>query len=235
MRKLFVFLVFPVVCACSTTEYYYVSQNAGGDLSGKNVMVLELGGSITNTKTANTLNNILNFNGMKSQLMSDVIKSKKRPEYVASARMKKTSWQTLKSVPVWGKTGINSINTNSYGGFNGSSTYRGGGYTTYDGSYTGTTNTTVNYDYGVTGYQNVVVNNYISCFFLDIRELDPSLKFEQLKVVHDSRICADNYVKDSELLDYVTEIYSKYPMFVNSSMRFHCKKNGDAAYCERDD
>lgn len=247
MKKILLLLLFFLAGCRSNPLYYYSSRNAGEDLSGKKVVVLEPGGSITNTKAANVLNDILKNNGMKSQLMTEAMKKKKQPDYIATADIRKTSWQSFKTVPVWGKTGISSVNTttrgnlygNSYGTYDGITNYGYNGashYGTYNGysnyNYNGTSNTTVNYDYGVTGYQNVVVNNYLSCFFISIRKYDNKAQYSNLKVVHESRICVDDYSNDDEFLAYAKDIYTKNLMFMDSSGVYECTMNGISGACQ---
>lgn len=248
--KKYFFLMVLLLSACSTPIYYYSSSNTGENLSGKKVFILDVGDNVTNSKMENMLSEILSQNNIKAQMLSDVVnkKPKPKPDYVASAWIKKMSYQQARTVPVWGKTGISSINTTSYGNTSGN-LYGNYDYTTkygYNNAYTTgnlygnyntnsytNTNTTVNYDYGITGYQNVIDTYYLTCSNVVIKKYAENRDYSIMKTVHESKICVDTYSNDDEFLAYVKDIYNQNLIFTDNKAQYTCEFNGYNGVCKQ--
>lgn len=240
MKKSFLLGIVIAITGChSLPPYYYLSRNSGEKISDKKVMVLDVGGSLTNSKLAQATQHVLENNGTKAVLfdedLKNIKKNYKKPDYVAMGYIGQTSWQSVETIPVWGRTGINSVNTVSSGSLYGNVDglyYGNGAYSAnYGGSYIGNSYTKVNYDYGVTGYQNVVVDNYLSCFFLTIRKFSPDTKFQNLKVVHESQVCVYALPNDDDFIAYVNDIYSQVSIMTDMSAIFDCQVKGDVGVC----
>lgn len=81
------------------------------------------------------------------------------PDYVAVVDGWCNNYNGVDVVPIWGKTGINSIttsyNSNTYGNL-----YTLGNTGYYNRTTYGSANSMVNYDYGVVGYNNVPYKMY---------------------------------------------------------------------------
>lgn len=248
IKKLSVPFMSVLLCSCQNPTYSYTSQNLGDNLSGKKVYIIDAGTSIANSKLEKTLEQILLAANTKPQLMSSVLQQKRiaQPDYVAIGSIKRASFQQNRSVPVWGQTGINSIQTTSnttstgnlYGnydvltqyGYNSSNT-SGNLYGNYTSNAATTTNTNVNYNYGITGYRNVVETHYLTCAFIDIKKYSPSLTLSQMKPVHESQVCVDDYANDDEFLSHVQAIYSQNPLFIDSKKQYTCDFNGYGSSC----
>lgn len=111
------------------------------------------------------------------------------------------SYSETVSVPVWGKTGIKSITTNSFsiGNSNTSAsasvsaygnTAHGNGNSFTNGISNTTTNTSVNYSYGISGYNNVQrhVDNYlriINLYAYDNKETENPIMLWKSNIMSD--------------------------------------------------
>jgi len=116
------------------------------------------------------------------------------------------SYSETVSVPVWGKTGISSISTNTYstGSSNtyananvsvyGNSAY-GSGNSYTNGSSNTTSTTNVNYSYGISGYRNVQrhVDNYLRVLNLYAYE---NKDVEKPVMVWKTNIMSDGYTNN---------------------------------------
>ncbi len=251
-KKLNLFLVF-MLCGCQTPYYHYISRNTGESITGKSVVVLEKGGSVTNSRLANLLKNTLSNYNAKTITMTEATEKiannkLKKVDYVATIDIQKDHWQTQKTVPIWGKTGISSINTtttgnsrtNLYGSHNSTTSYNPYGFNTYGtfdayantNSYSNST-TNINYDYGITGYQNVIVDNYMSCVNTSIRKLSlkNNIKFENLPVIHESSLCIKDMASDDDLILYAQDVYNKNILLTDNTARYKCTTNGYVGIC----
>ncbi|MBR1604652.1 MAG: hypothetical protein IJ660_00920 [Alphaproteobacteria bacterium] len=252
-KKLIITFLFFSLCACQIPTYRYTSRNTGATLKDKTVVIFENGGSITNAKLVATLHNILINNGMKSIPMEEALdkiskKKVKKYDYIATIDIVKNVYQTSQTIPIYGKTGINSINTTSNGqaytnisgDYNSNKNYNYGGYTktgSFNGyantNYYGNSTTKINYDYGITGYQNRIVNNFLSCVYVSIRKFDYTTKFNNLPVVHESRICVDDYSNDDEFISYIQDIYNQNVLSIDTSLDYTCQHNGLTGSCQQ--
>jgi len=127
----------------------------------------------------------------------------------------KTFQQTY-SVPVWGQTGISSINTTGYsmGSAYGSAT--GVGNTVYGSAYGssyGNSTTKVNYNYGVTGYrqETATYTTYFRYLILDVYDLNAYRKQGKPKMVWNTKVTSSGSSGDLRLvIPYMLAASSSY-------------------------
>lgn len=199
-----------MLVGCATDPQYNFRTGASiNGANGKTVKVITPTKTVVATKLKVFFEDLLKNNGFK------IVKADKKSQYGFVFGIENRSWQTLKTVPVCGKTGIRSINTNTNGtlsGFyNGSSSLYGNGYAShfgnYQGNYNGYSHTSVEYDYGVTGYHNAVVNN----FQIDFTAL--LMDYKTSEIVYEGHLTGTEYVSEENLAEYVRDVYGKYPFF----------------------
>lgn len=154
MNKQSIFIVFIVlfVSSCTTKYYTYSSNNytlseVPNKFKGKTI---DFWGYDKNDPAVNrALSRMFSKFGFK-----EFVKKKgAKPDFLGVYRYRVNTYGGYNNVPVWGQTGIRSVNTNTYGNIS-----RGINYGSYD--YTGYSTSAVNYDYGITGYQTVPYISY---------------------------------------------------------------------------
>lgn len=195
-KIIYIFFIMFFVCSCSTKYYTYSANNfiineSQDKFKGKTI---DFWGYNKNEPSFNdSLFAIFSKFGFKRF----VKKQGKWPDYLGAYRYKVNVYQGYKNVPVWGQTGINSINTDTYG-----SIYPGLNRGSYN--YTGYSTSRVNYDYGITGYQTVPYTSYDTSLELFIFE--PKSK--------DLIYRADMYINDAvdlwDMSAYLSQAISKY-------------------------
>lgn len=213
MKKcIIVFCLFIVSCT-STPEYVFKTQIAFKPQNNTLVYINGASKDVLTTKLKPIVEEYLVQNHLK------VTDNLKKAKYVANYGVISEAYQTTTAVPVFGKTGINSINTYSNGFLNGNSfgTY---GYGMYDGSYTanyfGNTQTTVNYDYGVTGYSQVIENHFMRIFALILKDVKTD------SVVYEASIIGNTFSEDNEFLNYIKQIYLQNPIMMDALIQYDC-------------
>ncbi|MBP5353031.1 MAG: hypothetical protein J6Y91_04625 [Alphaproteobacteria bacterium] len=113
------------------------------------------------------------------------------------------TWQTMQTVPTYGRTGVRSVN--NYGT---ASTF---GNTTY-----GSSTSYVNYDYGINGYQNVVVDHHFKSFMAIITDN------KSKDVVYEATFVTTEYITDEEFMTYLKQVQNQYPMMLNTNVGLIC-------------
>lgn len=207
------------LCSCAPVPQYYVRNSvAETPESGKTFLVEAPNPTVYSTMMLSYMKDYLKDRGYK------IVDNKKNARYGLAFGVEAQDWQTQKTVPVWGRTGINSINTNSYGMANtnmyGTASMYGNTAVLNANSYTnysGYSNTTVNYDYGVTGFQNVIVNNHIKRFQLIVFD------FKKKNVIVQSTITTTDYVDNDTFLSYVKNIYNDISIFTPIQEDLYCE------------
>lgn len=124
--------------------------------------------------------------------------TKKRADYIATTEYMADSTSGYRNIPIYGQTGINSINTNSYGTFT-----RGINYGSYD--YNGWSTSTVNYDYGITGWQTLPYTTYATRATFIIKKYDPKEKIEDMKTEYKSTIFINSSVSRPTIMSYLAK------------------------------
>jgi hypothetical protein len=182
------------------------------------------------TKLKPFFEDILKENGFK------IVSGKQKARYGFVYGIQSKSWQSMQTIPVYGKTGISSIDTTSYGHMSGDSfgsysgNYYKGGFDGiysggYNGSYSGSSHTDINYDYGVTGYHNAIVNN----FRIDYVGL--ILDYKTNEVVYSSSLSGYSYVDKMDFAMYIMDIYTKLPFLFPTRNRFKCALGREEGIC----
>lgn len=212
MKKLFIF--FMTLSACAYVPAYTLNTSTtldGGQ--GKTVVLKTAAPSVHLSRLKQILEDVLTQNGFK-------VVDGSHADYALMYGIEHKAWQSMVTVPVWGKTGINSVRTRSNGNLYGSS-YG----SMVQGSYFGNAATDVTYDYGVTGYHNRVVNNYVSAFIMVMQKMKTG------DVVYEMILKVPDYENDANLSKFVEDVLGKYPFFMNGSMELQCVINGDDGSC----
>ena len=112
-------------------------------------------------------------------------------------------WQTAQTLPTYGITGINSINTY-------------GNATTFGNNTFGHSTSYVNYNYGINGYQNVMVDHYFKSFMAIITDNKTN------DVVYENSFVTSEYITDDEFMVYLKFVQNLYPMMYNTNLGFNC-------------
>lgn len=175
---------------------YYLETHNNIDLLAKKdriVYVEKNNTSVEDVRMAETVKSVLGANGWK------VTDNKSEAKIVADYKTEVTSTLRNESVPVYGRTGVNSINTANYGN---------------------SSHSTVNYDYGVTGYENYTVTVNETCFKLVLR------KKVSGEPVYNSDFCTSENVNPALLRSYVENVYSIYLENPDVRKVFYCNDNG---------
>lgn len=190
-----VFIVL-LVCSCSTKYYTYSSNNfliseAPDRFKGKTI---DFWGY---NKDEPAFNNALFASFSKFGFKKFIKKKGKKPDFLGVYQYKVNAYQGYRTVPVWGQTGINSIDTSTYGNIS-----RGIGYGSYD--YRGYSTSTVNYDYGITGYQTVPYVSYDTSLEFLIME------YKSKEVVYQSDLFIDDAVGLWDMSLYLAKAIENY-------------------------
>jgi len=122
-------------------------------------------------------------------------------------------WQTMRTVPTFGQTGINSVS--SYGRV---STF---GNTAY-----GQSTSYVNYNYGINGYQNVIDDHYLKTYAIAI--MDNKTR----DIVYEATFSTSLEETDEDFVSYFKEIFNRYPILNSSELFFNCYMNDSRPVCE---
>lgn len=234
MKIFFTFLLL-LVGGCVHVPQYVLKTNTlidGG--SGKSINIVTPDTGVDATKLRMFWEQRLKESGFK------IVSPNKKSDYSMAFGINRSSWQSMKTVPIMGKTGIRSINTNSFGNITGSSsglyngtTNYGYGYARHQGQYNGnynanywgTSQTTVDYETGVVGYQNVVVDNFFIVFAMSI--VDNKMD----DVVFETVFSGNTPVSNSLFVQSLENVYSQIPLFVDVGMRIRCIVEKGVSVC----
>lgn len=180
-------------CSACTTKYYsyhmWNSFESSKERDLKNKTIKFVGNDVA---IGNKFIESLSVYGLKK---FDE-KKKKNPDFIATTVYDVSSVQGYRNVPMYGPTGINSINTNSYGTFS-----RGINYGSYD--YSGYSHSMVNYNYGITGYQVVPYVSYTTHIMFNVRKYEPKKNFEQMRSCYFSTLYVSDIVHKYDMLNYL--------------------------------
>ena len=223
MRRKFLFLCLCLSSCAPVPQYYVKNSVAEMPETGKSFWITSPHQTVSSTKMTSYIKDYLKNNGYK------VVDNRKNARYGLALGVESQSWQTQRTVPVWGKTGINSINTNSYGTANTNlygTANRYGNTTAYNANaltnYSGNSYTTVDYDYGVTGYQNVIDNHHKKWFQIVVMD------YKTNNVIVESTITTPDYIDDDSFILYVQQIYNNTSIFTPIDEELYC----EAGVCE---
>lgn len=237
MKKILTMLALLISLQGCAPVYTYNFTSATAFTPKKNelVFIAPNTSGVIATQTKPFVEDLLTQNNLK------ITNNIKKAKYVAVYGIGAKSWQTQRTVPVWGKTGINSINTttygnsntNLYGNFNSYTNYGYRNSNTY-GNFSGNANTssysnshtTVNYDYGITGYHNVIDNHFLRMFSISLLEI------KNKSVVYEASVTTDNICDETEFMEYVKYIYMQNPQMDNIRTSYNCFPN-EGLVCER--
>lgn len=230
MKKFLVALTL-LVSACASPKYGFKINTAISEGNNKTIKVVSPDKNVSSTKLKLFFEDILKSNGFK------VVADNKKSDYGFVYGINSKSWQSMETIPVYGKTGIRSINTNSYGHLSGNSSsyhtgnlYSSGYYsgttdTSFQGSYYGSSNTNFEYDYGITGYHNAVINHYNITFTALIMD------YKTKDVVYEGILTTAEYNDVDTFAGYVQDLYVKYPMFMNIDIQLFCENINGTNVC----
>lgn len=122
-------------------------------------------------------------------------------DYIATIEYDNESHSGYTVMPTYGKTGIKSIDTTTYGEIS-------RGYGNY--SYSGRSQSTINYDYGITGYQSVPYIAYKTSMMYTIRMNLPKRRVEDMPILYVSELIANDDVHDNFALSCLIDATKKY-------------------------
>lgn len=234
MKIFFVFLLLLVGGCVHTPQYVLKTSTLIDGGSGKSINIVTPDTGVDTTKLGMFWEQRLKESGFK------IVSPSKKSDYSMAFGINRSSWRSMKTVPIMGKTGIRSIDTNSFGNVTGSSTgfYNGTtnygyGYARhrgqYDGNYNanywGTSQTTVDYETGVVGYQNVVVNNFFIAFVMSIVDNKTD------DVVFETVFSGNTPVSNSLFVQSLENVYSQIPLFADVEMRIRCIVEKGVSVC----
>lgn len=214
MKKLVVCL-FLILASCATPTHYLTIDSLLTNPKGSTINIDSPYQTVAITQLKSFFENILRQNGFK------VVKSASQAQYSFILGIEKQSWQSARTVPVWGPTGISSINTNTTGFLSGNSF---GNY--YTGNYMGNSTSTVNYNYGITGYHNVIDNHFLISFLALIRDN------KSKNAVYETSFQSYIPVDDTVFAKFVMHVYSMYPLLYNNNVDLFCSHEDLAIYCD---
>lgn len=235
MKRYFLFLLLLVGGCVHTPQYVLKTSTLIDGGSGKSINIVTPDTGVDATKLRIFWEQRLKESGFK------IVSPNKKSDYSMAFGINRSSWQSMKTVPIMGKTGIRSINTNSFGNVTGSSTgfYNGTtnygyGYARhrgqYDGNYNanywGTSQTTVDYETGVVGYQNVVVDNFFIVFAMSIVDNKTD------DVVFETVFSGNTPVSNSLFAQFVENVYTKTPLFTGGYVRLRCAGTKEGPMCQ---
>lgn len=69
-------------------------------------------------------------------------------------------------------------------------------------------------------------DNYLTDFTAMIMD------YKTKEIVYESHLIGNEAVSREDFAEYVKDVYSKYPMFMNIQEEFYCYKNGQIGICE---
>ncbi|GHT74565.1 hypothetical protein AGMMS50222_03920 [Endomicrobiia bacterium] len=180
MRKLFVIGFALSLCACVQGDKFYLEADTDTYLFNNldprtPIVVMPATQNIFDKNAASQFSDTLRYMGLP---VANARQFRKEPEFpflMFLFAFDNDYVNTQVELPVYGQTGISSIDTksNTSGNINGTiytpGAYSGKNYT-YDGQLSSTTNTTskVNYNYGITGYKNTTVQTEYSTLQITI-------------------------------------------------------------------
>ena len=225
--KKYIMTICLLVSACASPQYNFRSSAAISEGKNQTIKVVSPDKTVASTKLKTFFENKLKENGFK------VVSSEKKSRYGFVYGITSKSWQSMETQAIWGPTAINSINTqtsgylygDAYTNYNFYSPYSASADTDFNASYNGISNTDINYDYGITGYQNVIVNNF------QINFTSLMLDYKTQEVVYEGHLVGTEPVDNDAFADYVMDIYSKQPMFMNNNIVFTCKSQNTQRIC----
>ncbi len=119
--KKFAYYLLVLVCGCASPQYE-LKINSTIDTGGnKTIKVVSPDKNVATTKLKLFFEEQLKSYGFR------IVSANKNSDYGFVYGIQTKNWQTVDTIPIWGKTGINSINTNTFGNMQGNaSTYYSG-------------------------------------------------------------------------------------------------------------
>lgn len=218
MKKILI-LSLLMLQGCAPTANFYLNNSIAVEPKKEGFIVFSPDKSVATTKLIEYFTDYLKNSGYK------VVDTPSKAKYGFVFSIKTDTWQSMRSVPVWGKTGISSINTHSFGTANtnlnghasqyGNTTYINGNATS---SYSGNTFSTVNYNYGITGYQNIIDNNYLKSFYAIL------IDNKTQNILGEFKISTGEYINDDDFVNVIQNMYATTPLFISVQKNLYCEQ-----------
>lgn len=215
------FLSFMFLCSCTTT-YSYSSINKFGDFDSKKFQgktICFQGVGVNDNGFNAALIDAFSQYGLKEYKK----KGKNVPDFVGRYYYSLDSVQGYNVVPVYGRTGISSVNTNTYGTISPSINWGSYNYSAYSRS-------TVNYDYGVTGYKTVPYLEHSSNIVLSIKE-----NSESAPVYYQASLFVRDVVHSWDMMGYLLTAMKDFSFNqrqVDMQLDCYYSEYDDKVFCE---
>lgn len=195
LKKTYVTILTLLCTACSTKYFDYVMYNQLSTSQLKNKTIKVIGSDEIEEEE---ITKYFTEYGLK------LIKNKnKKTDYVAIAQYNIIPHYGYRNIPMYGKTGISSINTNTYGTLS-----RGLNYGSYD--YSGYSTSTVNYDYGITGWQTIPYVEYETIFTYSIKKYTTLKKMEKESPLYTASLSINDRIHKWDMYLYLSTAIRQY-------------------------
>ncbi len=188
---------------------------------GKSFFVDSSKKSVEGTKLKIYLKDYLKSQGYK------IVEDRDKAQYILTFTIDEKAIDKQRTVPVFGKTNVRSIDSSSSGISNTSlygSSNRYGSTTSLYGnsntSYLQNTHQTVNYEYGVTGYKTVIDHYNIKHFDIDI------LDNKTQDVISSSNFATSQIMDYDLFISYIQSVYNNLSMFTPLETYYYDCRNG---------
>lgn len=164
MKKIFVFFIM-LITGCSTVYFDYSRYNGlvekVKETKNKNYFKNKMVYIADNGNTPLYLRQII-YRGLSAYgIIPFDNRIKEHPDYILTYFYTPNTYQEYRNVPVWGESGIRSIDTK----FNG---YMEPGINYGSYNYNGYATSAINYNYGIVGYQTVPYITYNTTLYIQL-------------------------------------------------------------------
>lgn len=203
MKKFF--LLFFLLSACSSLPEFYVRIQNNLNTVSKDKTFYYIGKgneTIDDLRISDALKNAFIGNGYK--ITENILKANAFVSFYMEQDKKLMTGYS----PHYGRTGINSINTYTYGNYSTSN---------------------VNYNYGITGYTPYSYYVYTTCLNIDVRKLGK--KIEKIgEQIYYAKICGDGTWGAQSAVFLVNNIFMLYLNSPDMKVKFECSNITDQEY-----
>ena len=215
--KKYILLVVLFLCGCST-QYYLQTSSTLENGNNSTIKIVSPHNSAAITKLKHFLTKQLKEQEFK------IVSAEKKSRYGLVFGIEHRSWQTKTPLPLFGHTGIKSIDTTSFGNTFGNFDINRYDENYYAGSFHAIQNnqsmTDIEYETGIVGFQDIVENNYQTTFTLII------VDYKTHEVVADSSLISTENLSENDFAKIIEQVYSQYPLLKSFNLELICDNRG---------